>query len=173
MEYSVQFSSCQSLSYVGLFATPSVAARQASQSITNSQSSPKLMSIESVMPSSHLILCCPLLLLLPIPASTRVFSNESMLCMRWSKYWSFNLSISSSNEHPRLVSFRVDWLALLAVQGTLESLLRHHSSEVSVLRRSWALDFSSVKRKCLLFVISVSLNPKTWWFERPGPGVWV
>ena len=114
-----QFSSVQSLSHVRLFVTPWITAHQASLSITNSQSLFKLMSIESVMPSSHLILCCPLLLLLPIPPSIRVFSNESTLCMRWPKYLSFSFSISPSNEHPGLISFRMDWLDLLAVQGTL------------------------------------------------------
>ena len=94
------------------------------------------MSIESVMPSSHLILCCPLLLLPPIPPSIRVFSNESALHMRWPKYWSFSFNISPSNEHPRLISFRMDWLDLLAVQGTLKSILQHHSSTVSIIRRS-------------------------------------
>ena len=113
-----------------------MAARQASLSITNSRSSLKLMSIESVMPSSHLILCCPLLLLPPIPPSIRVFSNESTLCMRWSKYWHFSFSISPSNEHPGLISFRMDWLDLLAVQGTLKSLLQHHNSKVSILQCS-------------------------------------
>ena len=117
-----QFSSLQLLSHVWLFATPWIAARQASLSITNSQSLPKLTSIESVMPSSHFILCCPRLLLPPIPPSIRVFSNESVLCIRWPKYWSFSLSISPSNEHPGLVSFKMDWLDLLAVQGTLKSL---------------------------------------------------
>ena len=117
------FRSDQSLSHVRLFVTPWIAARQASLSITNSWSSPKLMSIESVMPSSHLILCCPLLLLLPIPPSIRVFSNESTRHMRWPKYWSFSFSIIPSNEHPGLISFRMDWLDLLAVQGTLKSLL--------------------------------------------------
>ena len=116
--------------------TPSIAAHQASLSITNSQSLPTLMSIESVMPSSHLILCHPLLLLPPIPSSIRVFSNESMLRMRWPKYWSFNFSITLSNEHPGLISFRMDWLDLLAVQGTLKSLLQHHSSKASILRHS-------------------------------------
>jgi len=112
-------SSVQSLSRVQLFATPWIAARQASLSITNSWTSPKLMSIESVMPSSHLILCHPLLLLPPIPPSIRVFSNESTLRVRWPKYWSFSFSISPSNEHLGLISFRMDWLDLLAVQGTL------------------------------------------------------
>ena len=109
----VQFSSVQSLSRVRLFATPWITARQASMSITNSQSSLKLMFIELVMPSSHLILCHPLLFLPPIPPSIRVFSNESTLCMRWPKYWSFSLSISPSNEHPGLVSFRMDWFLLV------------------------------------------------------------
>ena len=103
--------------------------------ITNSQSSPKLMSIESVMPSSHLILCRPFLLLPPIPPSIRVFSNESTLLMRWPKYWSFSFSIIPSNEHPGLISFRMDWLDLLAVQGTCKSLLQHHSSKASILQR--------------------------------------
>ena len=109
----------QLLSRVRLFLTPWIAARQASLSITNSQSSPKLMSIESVMPSSHLVLCCPLLLLPSIPPSIRVFSNESTLLMRWPKYWSFSFSIIPSKEIPGLISFRMDWLDLLAVQGTL------------------------------------------------------
>ena len=114
---SILVSSVQSLSCVRLFVTPWIAARQASLSITNSRSSPKLVCIESVKPSSHLILCCPLLLLPPIPPSIRVFSNESTLRMRWPKYWSFSFSISPSNEHPGLISFRMDWLDLLAVQG--------------------------------------------------------
>ena len=133
---SPQFSSVQSLSRVRLFATPLIAARQASLSITSSQSSPKLMSIESVITSSHLILCCPLLLLPPIPPSIRVFSNESTLCMRWPKYWSFSFSISPSKEHPGLISFRMAWLDLLAVQGTLKCLLQHHGSKASILQRS-------------------------------------
>ena len=117
-------------------ATPWTAARQASLSITNSQSLLKLMSIESVMPSNHLILCRPLLLLSSIFHSIRVFSNESALCIRWPKYWSFSFSSSPSKEHPGLISFRMDWLDLLAVQGTLKSLLPHHSSKASVLRCS-------------------------------------
>ena len=129
-------SSVQLLSRVRLFATPWIAARQASLSITNSRSSLRLRSIESVMPSSHLILCCPLLLLPPIPPSIRVFSNESTLHMRWSKYWSFSFSIIPSKETPGLISFRMDWLDLLAVQGTLKSLLQHHSSKASILRCS-------------------------------------
>ena len=128
------FSSVQLLSRVRLFATPWIAACQASLSITNSRSSLRLTSIESVMPSSHLILCRPLLLLLPILPSIRVCSNESTLRMRWPNYWSFSLSISPSNEHPGLISFRMDWLDLLAVQGTLRSLLQHHSSKASILR---------------------------------------
>ena len=132
----LQFSSVQSLSHVQLFATPWIAARQASLSITNSRSSLRLTSIESVMPSSHFILWGPLLLLPPIPPSIRVFSNESTLHMRWPKYWSFILSISPSNELPGLISFRMDWLDLLAVQGTLKSLLQHRSSKASILRRS-------------------------------------
>ena len=131
-----QIRSDQSLSHVGLFATPWIAARQASLSITNSRSSLRLMSIESVMASSHLIHCRPLLLLPPIPPSIRVFSNESSLCMRWPKYWSFSFSIIPSKEIPGLISFRMDWLDLLAVQGNLKSLLQHHSSKPSILWRS-------------------------------------
>jgi len=125
------FSSVQSLSRVRLFATPWIAAHQASLSITNSQSLFRLMSIESVMPSSHLILCRPLLLLPPVPPSIRVFSNESTLLMRWPKYWSLSFSII-----PGLIYFRRDWLDLLAVQGTLKSLLQHHSSKASILQCS-------------------------------------
>ena len=129
---SVQVSSVQSLSRVRLFA-----ARQASLSITNSRSSPKLLSIVSVMPSSHLILCHPLLLLPPIPPSIRVFSNESTLPMRWPKYWSFSFIIILSKEIPGLIPFRMDWLDLLTVQGTLKSLLQHHhSSEASIFWHS-------------------------------------
>ena len=128
-----QFSSVQSLSLVQLFATPWITARHASLPITNSQSSLKLMSIESVMPSSHLILCRPLLLLPPIPPSIRVFSNESTLLMRWPKYWSFSFSISPSSEHSGLISFMMDWLDLPVVQGTLKSLLQHHSSKTSII----------------------------------------
>ena len=131
-----QFSPVQSLSRVRLFATPWTAAHQASLSVTNSQSLPKLMSIESVMPSNHLILCRPLLLLPSIFPSIRVFSNKSVLHIRWPKYWSFSFNISPSNEHPGLISFRMDCLDLLAVQGTLKSLLQHHSSKASILRCS-------------------------------------
>ena len=130
------FSSVQSLSCVRLFATPWTAAHQASLSITNSRSSLKLTSIELVMPSSHLILCRALLLLLPIPPSIRVFSNESTLRMRWPKYWSFTFSIIPSKEIQGLISFRMDWLDLLAVRGTLKSLLQHHSSKASILQHS-------------------------------------
>ena len=117
-------------------ATPWIAAHQASLSITSSRSSLRLTSIESAMPCSHLILSRPLLLLPPIPPSIRVFSNESTLRMRWPKYWSFSLSIIPSKEIPGLISFRMDWLDLLAVQGTLKSLLQHHSSKASILQRS-------------------------------------
>ena len=127
---SVQFSHP---SHVQLFANPWTAARQGSLLITNSQSLLKLMSIKSVMPSNHLILCRPLLLSPSIFPSIRVFSNKSVLCVRWPKYWSFSFSISPSNEHSGLTSFRMDWLDLLAVQGTLKSLLQHHSSKASTL----------------------------------------
>ena len=129
----VELSSVQSLSCVQLFATPWTAAHQASLSITNSRSSLRFMSVKSVMPSSHLILCRPLLLLPPISPSIRVFSNESTLRMRWPKYWSFSFSIIPSKEHPGLISFIMDWMDLLAVQGTLKSLLQHHSSKASIL----------------------------------------
>ena len=127
------FTSVQLLSRVRLFATPWTTARQASLSITNSQSPPKPMSLVLVMPSTHLILCRPLLLLPSIFPSIRVFSNESVLPIRWPKYWSFSFSISPSNEHLGLISFRMDWLDLLTVQGTLKSLLQHHSSKASIL----------------------------------------
>ena len=131
-----QFSSVQSLSHVRLFATSWIAAHQASLSITISRSSLKLTSIELVMPSSHLILCRPLFLLPPIPPSIRVFPNESTFHMRWPKYWSFSFSIIPSKEYPGPISFRIDWLDLLAVQGTLKSLLQHHSSKASILHSS-------------------------------------
>ena len=143
---SVQFSSVKLLSRVRLFATPTVAALQASLSITNSQSSLKLMYIESVMPSSHLILCCSLFLLPPIPPSIRVFSNESTLPMRWPKYWSFSFSIIPSKEHPGLISFRMDWLDLLAVQGTL----RQGSSPTP--------QFKSINSSALSFLHSPTLK---------------
>ena len=128
--YLIQFSS------IRLFVTLWTVACKASLSITNSQSLLKLMSIKSVMPSNYLILCCPLLLPLSIFPSIRVFSNESVLCIRWPKYWSFSFSISPSNEYSGLISFRIDWLDLLAVQGTRKSLLQHHSSKASILRHS-------------------------------------
>ena len=131
-----QFSSVQPLSHVRLFATPWTAARQASLSITNSRSPAKPMSIKLVMPSNHLILCHPLLLLPSIFPSIRVFSNESALRIRWPKYWSFSFNISLSNEHPGLISFRMNWLDVLAVQGILKSLLQHHSSKASILWHS-------------------------------------
>ena len=133
---SVQFSSVQSLSHVYHFATPWTAAHQASLSITNSWSLPKTLSIESVMTSNHLILCPPLLLLPSTFPNIRVFSNESALHIRWPKYWSFSFNISPSNEHPGLISFRMDWLDRLAVQGTLKSLLQHHTSKASILQHS-------------------------------------
>ena len=149
---SVQLSSVQLLSHVQLFATPWTAASQAPLSITNSRSTPKPMSIESVMPSNHLILRRPLLLP-SIPPSVRVFSNVSTLRMRWPKYWSFSFSIIPSKEHPGLISFRMDWLDLLAVQGTLKSLHQHHSSKISILQ-------------CSAFFI-VQLHIHTWLLEKP------
>ena len=133
--WKLTFSSVQSHSCVRLFVTPWTEACQASLSITNSRSSLRLTSIEAVMPSSYLILCRPLLLLPPIPPSIRVFSNESTLCMRWPKYWSFSFSIIPSKEHAGLI-FRMEWLDFLAVQGTLKSLFQHHSSKASILRHS-------------------------------------
>ena len=131
-----QFSSVQSLSHIRLFVTPWTSARQASLFITNFRSLLKLMSIESVMPSNHLILCHPLLLPLSICPGIRIFSNESVVRIRWPKYCRFRFSISSSNEYSGLVSFRMDWVDLLAGQGTLKSLLQHHSSKVSILLHS-------------------------------------
>ena len=136
--HSGTFSSVQSLSHVQLLVTRWTAACQESLSITNPWSLLKLMSIESVMPSNHLILCHPLLLLPSVFPSIRVFSNESALCVRWPKYWSFSFNISPSNAHPGLISFRMDWLDLLAFQGTLKSLLQHHSLKASIL---WRLAF--------------------------------
>ena len=133
---SVQFSTVQLLSRVWLFATPWIAAHQASLSITSSQSLLKLMPMESVMPSNYLILCHPLLLLPSIFPSIRGFSNKSALCIRWPKYWSFSFRISPSSEYSKLISFRMDWLALPAVQGTFKSLLQHHSSKASILQCS-------------------------------------
>ena len=156
----VQFSSVQSLSRVRLFATPWIAARQVSLSITNSQSSLRLKSIESVMPSSHLILCHPLLLLPSIPPSIRVFSSESTLRMRWPKNWSFSFSIIPSKEHPELISFRMDWLDLLAVQGTLKSLFqfRHRdytsASGLKKKKKAWSSND--------LFGWKIEWNGKRW-----------
>ena len=154
LQRNLQFSSVQSLSHVRLFVTPWIAARQASLSITNSWSLLKLMPIELVMLSSHLILCHPLLLLPPIPPSIRVFSNESTLRMRWPKYCSFSFSISPSNEHPGLISFRMDCLDLLAVQGTLKSLLQHHSYQK---HRFWGAQLSSQSNSHIY----------TWPLEKP------
>ena len=141
------FSSVQSLSYFRLFATPWTAARQASLSMTSSQRLLKLMSTESVMPSNHLILCCPLLLPPSIFPSITVFSSESALHIRWPKYWSFSFTISPSSEHPELI-FRMDWLDLLAVQGTLKSLLQHHSSKAST--------FYSIFYNCVCLLVAQS-----------------
>ena len=157
--------SAQSLSRVQLFATPWIAACQASLSITSSRSSLRLTSIESVMPSSHLILCHPLFLLPPIPPSIRVFSNESTLRMRWPKYWSFNFSIISSKEHPGLISFRMDWLDLLAVQGTLKSLLQHHSSKASIL---WPSAFFTVQLSHPYMTTGKTITLTRWTFVGKG-----
>ena len=154
LKSSVQFSSVQSLSHVQLFVIPWTAAPQASVSITNSWSWPKLMPIELVMSSNHLILCHPLLLPPSIFPSIRVFSNESALHIRWPKYWSFSFSISPSNEHPGLISFRMDWCDLLAVQRTLKSLLQHHSLKASILLRS------------AFFILQLS-HTYTWPLEKP------
>ena len=132
----VQFSSVQLISHVPLFVTPWTAACQVSLSIANSRSLLKLMSIELVIPSNHLVLCCPLLLLPSIFPNIRVFSKELVLCITWPKYWSFSFSISPSNEYSILISFRMEWLDLLVVQGTLKSLLQHHSSKASILWHS-------------------------------------
>ena len=139
MELMYQFSSIQALSHVQLFETPWIAARQASLSITNSQSLLKLMAIELMMSSNHLILCCSLLLPPSIFPRIRVFSNESVLPIRWPKYWSFSFSIGPSNEYSGLISFRMDWLDLLAVQGTLKSPFEQHSSKASILWCSMSL----------------------------------
>ena len=175
-----QFSSVQSLSRVWLFATPWTAARQASLSITNSQSPPKLMSIESVMPSNHLILCRPLLLLPSIFPSIRVFSDELGLHIRWPKYWSFSFNISPSNEHPGLISFRMDWLDLLAIQGTIKSLhfkvwqnslqkkkkslLQHHSSKASVLWH-WAFFIVQLSHPSMTTEKTIALTRRTFVYE--------
>ena len=155
--HSYQFSSVQSLSRVRLFATPQTTVCQVSLSITTSRSLLKLMPIDSVMPSSHLILCCPLLLLPPIPHNIRVFSSESTLPTRWPKYWSFSFSISPSNEHPGLISLRMDWLDLLAVQGTLKSLLQHHSSKASILQCS-AFFIVQLSHPCMTIGKTIALT---------------
>ena len=155
-----QFSSVQSLSCVRLFATEWTAARQASLSITNSQSLLKLMSIESVMPSNHLVLCRPLLLSPSIFPIIRVFSNDSVLRIRWSKYWSFSFSISPSNEYSVLISFRMNWLDLLAVQGTLKSLLQHHSSKTSILQH-WAFIIAQLSHPYMTTGKTIALTSRT------------
>ena len=152
--YTVHRSVQLSLSCVQLFATPWTAEHQASLAITNSQSLLKLMSIESMMPSNHLILCHPLLLLPSIFPSISVFSNESALGVKWPKYWSFSFNINPSNEYSRLISFRMDWLYLLAVQGTPKSLLQHHSSKASILQHS------------AFFIVQFS-NIHIWLLEKP------
>ena len=149
---SAIMSSVQSLRCVRLFVTPWTTAHQASLSVTNSWSLPKLMSIELVMPSSHLILCRPLLLLPSIPPSIRVFSNESALHIRWPKYWSFSFNISPSNEHPGLISFRMDWLDLLAIQGILKSLLQHHSSKTLMRRGEYKCKILAMQLKTLIHI---------------------
>ena len=156
-----QFSSVQSLSSVQLFASPRTAARQASISITNSQSLLKLMSIKLVVPSNHLILHHPLLLLPSVFPSLRVFSKESVLCIRWPKYWSFSFSISPSNEYSGLTSFRIDWLDLLAVQGTLKSLLQHHSSKASTL---WHSAYFVVQHSHLYMTTGKTIALTRWTF---------
>ena len=157
----LQLSSVQSLSRVWLFATPWTAACQASLSITNSWRSLKLMSIMSVMPSNHVILCHPLFFLPSIFPSIMVFSNELVLCIRWPKYWSFNFSISSSDEYSGLISFRMDWLDLLAVKGTLKSLLQHHSSKASIWLSAFSLSSSHI-RTWLLGYMTMTI----WSFDR-------
>ena len=153
----VQFSSVQSLNHVRIFANPWIATCQASLSITSSSSSLRLTSIESVMPSSHLIHCCPVLLLPPIPPSIRVFSIESTLLKRWPKYWSFSFSIIPSKEIPGLISFRMNWLYLPAVQGTLKSLLQHNSSKASILRCS-ALFTVQLSHPCMTTGKTIALT---------------
>ena len=152
------FSNSVQLRHVRLFATPWITARQASLSITNSWSPPKLMSIESMMPSNHLILCRLLLLLPSIFPNSRVFSNESAVCMRWPKYWSFSFNIGSSNEHPGLTSFRMDWLDLLAVQGTLKSLLQHTVQKHQF--SSFLLNLSLLQRYICMYIFSPGKSHK-------------
>ena len=168
------FSSVQLLSHVQLFATPWTAAHQAFLSITNSWSLLKLTSIESVMPSNHLILCHPLLLLPSIFPSIRLFSNESALHIRWPRYWSFSFSISLSKEYSGLISFRIDWLDLLAVQGTLKSLLQHHSSKSSIIHGSlsnFTLTFHFQALEKEMETHSTIVAWRIPWTEEPG-GLW-
>ena len=160
MSSNLFFSSVQSLSRVQLFVTPWTVARQASLSITSSQSLLKLISIESVMPSNHLILCHPLLILPSVFPSIRVFSKESVLCIKWSKYWSFSFSISPFNVYSGLISFRTDWFDLLAVQGTLKSLLQHHSSEASILWHS-AFFIVQLSPPCMTTGKTIALTRQT------------
>ena len=160
-EFLGGFTSDQSLNHVQLFATPWNAAHQASLSITNSQSSLKLMSIESVMPPNHFILCCPFLLLPSIFPSIRVFSNELALCSKWPKFCSFSFNISPSNEHPGLISFRIDWLDLLAIQGTLKSPLQHHSWKASIFQCS---AFFTVQLSHLYMTIEKTIALTRWTF---------
>ena len=160
----------QSLSRVLLFVTPWTAARQAFLSITNSKNLPKLMSIESVMPSNHLILCHPLLLLPLIFPSIRVLSNESVLRIRWPKYWSFSFNISPSKEHSGLIFFRMDWLALLAVQGTLKNLPQHHSSKASILQVTVNLQVSCLSGQKGLVVCLVETPHHT--LHKRMPLLW-
>ena len=157
----IQFSSVQSLSRVWLFVTPWIAVHQASLSNINSRCSLRLMSFESMMPSSHLILCHLLLLLTPIPHSIRVFSNKSTLSMRWPKYWSFSFSISPSSEHSGLISIRMGWIDLLAIQGTLKSLLQHHSSKASIL---WCSAFFTVQLSHLYMTTGKTIALTKWTF---------
>ena len=157
---NVQFSSVQLLSCVRLLATPRTAARQAPLSITNSQRLLKLISIEMVMPSNHLILCRPLLLPPSVFPSIKVFSNESALCIRWPKYWSFSFNIGPSNEYSGLISFRMNWLDLLAVQGTLKSLLQHHSSKASTLQHS-AFFIVQLSHPCMTIGKTIALTRRT------------
>ena len=152
----------QLLSRVRLFATPWTTAHQASLSITNSRSPPKPMSIESVMPSNYLILCCPLLLLPSIFPSIKAFSNDSALCIKWPKYWGFSFNISPSNEHPGLISFRMDWVDLLAVQGTLKSLLKHHTLAVTIFIH--ALTHSMFNK-----LLKSTLHCDKWWARKAHP----
>ena len=157
----IYYFSVQLLSRVQLFVTPRTTGHQTSLSITNSRSLPKLMSIELVIPSNHLILCRPLLLLTSVFPSIRVFSNESALCIRWPKYWSFSFNISPSNELPGLISFRMDWMDLLAVQGTLKSLLQHQSSKASIL---WCSAFFIVQLSHLYMTTGKTIALTRWTF---------